>query len=433
MTTSATSMTESRETSNETAQGIGTGIQDLKTPKEEPIAVNETSGSPQASSAEPSGNQQQSTKQHTKPESSPNTFQSSPSSLQGKESQPASDAFAIPASMPKPQEEWIGALDTSSASPSFTDKLTAIKPKPVATHLEHLSASYLASMGIPHPQSLPSPGPSPLDSAPSTGGVHPSPLPFFGHPSASEMMDQAAASSNQGIPSGSPPFYYGDMSSMFASDPNFFHYFALSQQMAFNSHQQQSNNQQQHHHQQQNSTPGQTRSNSPAPQGLPFLAMPPFLYRGSPMGLGGLPNAAALLSQPRSPPNTPYLNEHPDLPPFHSLHQGQTVSMPQVGGENHSNPDGKQGMLPRRHTAAALYGNPMQSQQLNSQNSVINKSSRSNSLPTINNVPTANNLSPAEKLAMEKERPFKCTYPGCDARFPRMYNLKSHMLCHTGN
>ena len=34
---------------------------------------------------------------------------------------------------------------------------------------------------------------------------------------------------------------------------------------------------------------------------------------------------------------------------------------------------------------------------------------------------------------MEKEKPFQCTYPGCDARFPRMYNLKSHMLCHTGN
>lgn len=32
----------------------------------------------------------------------------------------------------------------------------------------------------------------------------------------------------------------------------------------------------------------------------------------------------------------------------------------------------------------------------------------------------------------EKEKPFQCTYPGCEARFPRMYNLKSHMLCHTG-
>lgn len=33
---------------------------------------------------------------------------------------------------------------------------------------------------------------------------------------------------------------------------------------------------------------------------------------------------------------------------------------------------------------------------------------------------------------LEKEKPFQCTYPGCEARFPRMYNLKSHMLCHTG-
>ena len=33
---------------------------------------------------------------------------------------------------------------------------------------------------------------------------------------------------------------------------------------------------------------------------------------------------------------------------------------------------------------------------------------------------------------IEKEKPFQCSYPGCEARFPRMYNLKSHMLCHTG-
>ena len=32
----------------------------------------------------------------------------------------------------------------------------------------------------------------------------------------------------------------------------------------------------------------------------------------------------------------------------------------------------------------------------------------------------------------EKEKPFACPHAGCEARFPRMYNLKSHILCHTG-
>lgn len=52
------------------------------------------------------------------------------------------------------------------------------------------------------------------------------------------------------------------------------------------------------------------------------------------------------------------------------------------------------------------------------------------------NISVPDDSSIARNLAgmknLEKDRPFQCSYPGCDARFPRMYNLKSHMLCHTG-
>lgn len=41
-------------------------------------------------------------------------------------------------------------------------------------------------------------------------------------------------------------------------------------------------------------------------------------------------------------------------------------------------------------------------------------------------------LTAGELAMLDKEKPFKCPYPGCEARFPRMYNLKSHSLCHTG-
>jgi hypothetical protein len=55
--------------------------------------------------------------------------------------------------------------------------------------------------------------------------------------------------------------------------------------------------------------------------------------------------------------------------------------------------------------------------------------------PTIDVKKEENISGPARNLPgknTEKEKPFECSYPGCEARFPRMYNLKSHMLCHTG-
>ena len=87
-----------------------------------------------------------------------------------------------------------------------------------------------------------------------------------------------------------------------------------------------------------------------------------------------------------------------------NLHQQQLRAMMQLRAMGYGNMRPKLNLIPERREE--IIGSPAGDSQAR-------------------NVMTMKNL--------EKEKPFQCSYPGCEARFPRMYNLKSHMLCHTGN
>ena len=124
--------------------------------------------------------------------------------------------------------------------------------------------------------------------------------------------------------------------------------------------------------------------------------MPPYLYRGGASGLTqGFKLDPSLSHLPSSPPSTPYLHEN-----LHGLTSGMSVpgSLAIKSDFKGTNVDLKREDM--------LVTPPMMSSSLMSSSSMMKP--------------------------LEKEKPFKCNYPGCDARFPRMYNLKSHTLCHTG-
>ncbi len=37
-----------------------------------------------------------------------------------------------------------------------------------------------------------------------------------------------------------------------------------------------------------------------------------------------------------------------------------------------------------------------------------------------------------KRIKTAAKKKYTCNYPGCNREFPRLYNLKSHMLCHSG-
>ncbi|KAJ3079959.1 Metallothionein expression activator [Quaeritorhiza haematococci] len=165
---------------------------------------------------------------------------------------------------------------------------------------------------------------------------------------------------------------------------------------------------------------------SPAPRSAPITISYTKPFGNDRMAVGG---------RPLSPPPTPVASDllAGDLQLHHlqiqHLHQQQQLQQQQQQKQQEAAAPAKERRAAprRRNTTKAKVQNQQQQQQSSQQGQAGSDGSAEFSPSS----PNASNAESKDTETTENKKPFTCPHPGCERSFPRYYNLKSHMLCHS--